>query len=81
VLSANDPWQFITAAEVGNATALAVLGWLGKSLLEKVFQRDRTVGQSRSIAPYVQPPMPNYRRAWQFGHTGFLTLNLLKRHG
>jgi hypothetical protein len=35
-----DPWQYITAAVVGNATALAVLGWLGKSLLEKMLQRD-----------------------------------------
>ena len=35
-----DPWQFITAAVVGNATVLAVLGWLGKSLLEKLLQRD-----------------------------------------
>lgn len=35
-----DPWEFIIAAGVGNATALAVLGWLGKSLLEKVLQRD-----------------------------------------
>lgn len=35
-----DLWQFITAAVVGNATILAVLGWLGKSLLEKMLERD-----------------------------------------
>ena len=35
-----EPWQSITAAVVGNATVLAVLGWLGKSLLEKLLQRD-----------------------------------------
>lgn len=33
-------WQFITAAILGNMAALAVLGWLGKSLLEKLIQRD-----------------------------------------
>lgn len=31
---------FIMSAVVGNALVLAVLGWLGKSLLEKLIQRD-----------------------------------------
>ncbi len=25
--------------------------------------------------------MPNYRRVWHLGHTGFLAVNLLERHG
>ena len=33
-------WQTIIAAILGNAAALAVLGWLGKSILEKLLQRD-----------------------------------------
>jgi hypothetical protein len=33
-------WQTLTAAVLGNAIVLAVLGWLGKSLLEKLIQRD-----------------------------------------
>ena len=35
-----NPWQSITVAILGNATMLAVLGWLSKSLLEKLIQRD-----------------------------------------
>ena len=35
-----EPWQVLTTAVLGNATALAVIGWLGKSLLEKLLQRD-----------------------------------------
>lgn len=34
-----DPWQSIAAAVIGNATILAVLGWLGKSLFTKLLQR------------------------------------------
>jgi hypothetical protein len=33
-------WQTLTAAVLGNAIVLAVLGWLGKSLLERLIQRD-----------------------------------------
>jgi len=33
-------WQTVTAAILGNAMVLAVLGLLGKSLLEKLIQRD-----------------------------------------
>ncbi len=33
-------WQTLTAAVLGNVIVLAVLGWLGKSLLEKLMQRD-----------------------------------------
>lgn len=33
-------WQTLTAAVLGNAIVLAVLGWLGKSLLEKLILRD-----------------------------------------
>jgi hypothetical protein len=33
-------WQTLTAAVLGNTIVLAVLGWLGKSLLEKLIQRD-----------------------------------------
>ncbi|MBC7755382.1 MAG: hypothetical protein H7Z20_01830 [Bdellovibrio sp.] len=35
-----DLWQTLAAAVLGNAIVLAVLGWLGKSLLEKLIQRD-----------------------------------------
>lgn len=35
-----DIWQTITTALVGNTIALAILGWLGKSLLEKLLQQD-----------------------------------------
>ena len=34
------PWEAIAAAILGNATAIAILGWLTKSLLEKLLQRD-----------------------------------------
>lgn len=33
-------WQTLTAAVLGNVVVLTVLGWLGKSLLEKLMQRD-----------------------------------------
>lgn len=35
-----DTLQIITAAVVGNVAVLGVLGWLAKSLLEKLIQRD-----------------------------------------
>lgn len=35
-----DPWQTILLAFGGNAALLAVLGWLGKSLLDKLIVRD-----------------------------------------
>jgi hypothetical protein len=35
-----EPWQTVATAVLGNSVSLAVLGWLGKSLLEKIIQRD-----------------------------------------
>lgn len=35
-----EPWQTILLAFGGNAALLAVLGWLGKSLLDKLIVRD-----------------------------------------
>jgi hypothetical protein len=35
-----ESWQTIAAAVIGNSVALAILGWLGKSLLEKLLQRE-----------------------------------------
>jgi hypothetical protein len=35
-----ESWQMLAAALLGDATVLAVMGWLGKSLLEKLLQRD-----------------------------------------
>lgn len=33
-------WQIITTAIIGNASVMLVISWLGKSLLEKLIQRD-----------------------------------------
>ena len=35
-----DPWQTILLAAGGNVAFLAVLGWLGKSLLDKLIVRE-----------------------------------------
>lgn len=35
-----EPWQILATAVLGNATAIAIIGWLGTALLEKLFLRD-----------------------------------------
>jgi len=35
-----DAWQTVATAVLGNAVVLGVLGWLGRSLLEKILLRD-----------------------------------------
>jgi hypothetical protein len=41
-----EPWQTVLLAFGGNAALLAILGWLGKSLLEKIIARETSSYES-----------------------------------